>query len=68
MRITADEIRLIAFVICALLIGSTVKHWRDIHRGHPTQQTFRVPAAHVGNETERAENEKQHQSAPDQRP
>ena len=32
MRLTTDEIRLIAFVIMGLLIGATVKHWRDVQR------------------------------------
>ena len=32
MRITADEIRLLTFVIVALLVGATVRHWRQIQR------------------------------------
>ena len=37
MRLTHDEIRLIAFVVLGLLVGVTVKHWRDIKRAKAEQ-------------------------------
>lgn len=47
MRLTTDEIRLIAFVILGLLIGATVKHWRDVQRARaaPPSQENAVSAA-----------------------
>ena len=32
MRLTHEEIRLIAFVVLGLFVGATVEHWRDIQR------------------------------------
>ncbi len=34
MRITPDEIRLIAFILVALLVGAAVSHRRQIQRDH----------------------------------
>jgi hypothetical protein len=31
VKLTADEIRLLAFVLLALLIGAAVKHYRNAH-------------------------------------
>jgi len=35
MRLTRDEILLIVAIIIALLVGATVKHYRDAQRMHP---------------------------------
>ena len=35
MRMTIDEIRLVAFVIIALTVGASTKHWREKHRQYP---------------------------------
>ena len=40
MRMTYDEIRLAAFIVLGLLVGATVKHWRDV------QRALKEPAAH----------------------
>ena len=34
MRLTVDEIKLIAFIVLGLLVGATVKHYRDIQRAN----------------------------------
>ena len=45
MRITPDEIRLVAFILIALIVGSAASHWRQTQRdqrmGKPATQ---VPA------------------------
>jgi len=44
MRLTKDEIRLVAFILGTLLIGVTVKHYR--HRDHiqlPPPPTHATP-------------------------
>ena len=46
MRLTFDEIRLIAFVVLGLLVGASVKHWRDVQRARavpPVQQSSAPP-------------------------
>jgi hypothetical protein len=35
MRLTRDEILLIAAIITALLMGASIKHYRDSQRQHP---------------------------------
>ena len=42
MRLSPDEIKLVVFVLLALLVGATVKHYRS-HRPMPA----RPPAAQV---------------------
>ena len=32
MRMTIDEIKLVAFIVLGLLVGATVKHYRDEQR------------------------------------
>ncbi len=42
MRMTVDEIKLVAFIVLGLLVGATVKHYRDEQRrlkDLPAQQT-----------------------------
>ncbi len=34
MRLTVDEIKLIAFIVLGLLVGATVKHYRDTQRAN----------------------------------
>ena len=48
MRLTFDEIRLIAFVVLGLLVGATVKHWRDVHRVLPPPPAQQSHAPAVG--------------------
>ena len=42
MKLTRDEILLIAAIITALLVGAAVKHYRDSQRLHP--QPAALPA------------------------
>ena len=46
MRMTIDEIRLVAFIVLGLLVGATVKHWRDVQRAlkAPAAQQLSAPA------------------------
>ena len=46
MRMTIDEIRLVAFIVLGLLVGATVKHWRDVQRAlnAPAAQQSSAPA------------------------
>lgn len=53
VRITPDEVRLIAFIIGALLVGACVKHWRDIQREPPAQSVFPAPAVPTRSDEER---------------
>ena len=39
MRMTTDEIRLVAFVLIALVVGSAVSHWRKIQRDQGSHET-----------------------------
>jgi hypothetical protein len=42
MRLTKDEIKLVAFLLLALLLGVTVKHYR-----HKNRPELPAPPAHV---------------------
>ena len=42
MRLTKDEIKLVAFLLSALLLGVTVKHYR-----HKSRPELPAPPAHV---------------------
>ena len=44
MRMTVDEIRLVAFIILGLLVGATVKHWRDVQRALSNPAPESAPA------------------------
>ena len=48
MRLTVDEIKLIAFIVLGLLVGATVKHWRDIQRANAAPPAQHSPAAEGG--------------------
>ena len=45
MRVTPDEIRLVAFVLIALIVGATVSHWRQTQRNQRSERpAVQVPA------------------------
>ena len=48
MRLTIDEIRLIAFIVMGLLVGATVKHWREIQRANAATPERHFPSSEVG--------------------
>ena len=48
MRLTVDEIKLIAFVVLGLLVGATVKHHRDIQRANAERPAQHSPAPQGG--------------------
>ena len=68
MRLTVDEIKLIAFVVLGLLVGATVKHYRDIQRANaaPSAQVngsrkptgTRIGGSSVNSDTRPIEREK----------
>ena len=55
MRLTRDEIILIAFVLLALLAGAVIKHHRDTARALGPASAHQSPAAspHPASETPR---------------
>ena len=48
MRLTVDEIKLIAFIVLGLLVGATVKHYRDIQRANAAPPAQHSPAPPAG--------------------
>lgn len=49
MRITPDEIRLIAFVLIALLVGAVTSHWRQTQRDQKSEKSaMQIPAQGLG--------------------
>ena len=48
MRLTVDEIKLIAFVVLGLLVGATTKHYRDVQRAKAEPPAQHSPAPRGG--------------------
>ena len=51
MRLTADEIKLVVFVLLALLVGAAAKHYRATHPIHlPPPPVAAAVKAHAASE------------------
>jgi hypothetical protein len=53
MKLTADEIRLVVFVLVALVVGAAVKNYRHRHRIEvPPPPTLATPATPAPSDSE----------------